>query len=1782
MDNNVPVSASAVNPQATQDFTTNSNNPVKHHRPFKKLLLILAILLLLPITIFILNQSKNIHKQHPTAEKFKLTESSPADQDSSFSTTGQPTFVFSKNIGISESDLGKYFHMSPSVPGFWHLEKNGQVVYFSTDRSQSDGFPNTLSYNTVYTVTIDKNLHSSDNQGLPADISVTFRTKQNPSFSIQSDKKLIATTPNQSVTVNFNSYGVTTSNPGAFAGSSLTATIQSATENQLLQYFSYKEGKYPLYQFVSSFTTDDKQIQLVLQNGESLNTYKVQLPNDTFPKPGLYFVTLSNDKGSEDLFVVVSNHINQVFNDVNNTYVWTSEQSTGKSISGVTAELYKAKNAPVLMDKVVSGNDGIAKSQQSAALVDFVITHNNNDIAVTLTKSYGYYGYASSGGDKYQVFSYSDRPVYRPGDLVHYKAVLRKKDNGNYVIPTGTYYMQTLFDYGSSDSNNTYKALDVDQNGTVTSDVQLPSMTTGTYPQITLSVKNSDGTYRQIDSLPLVIQSYRKPDMDITATSPEKEYISSDSAHFTVYAKTNYGQPLSNVDFSYRVLISDFEEVKDRTTEDIGGTVSGYYGAGNELVSGTGKFDGKGVAQITFSTTLPSKYELSQIATLEVTPNIGASPSIGKIAKLIHRGEFALFIDNLTGDTDNGISGTISVLNHNTPRQAVNGMPVTLSLYRVVDYNTKQLVQTQSTTSGTDGTANFSFQKVDAGTYEVVAQANDARSNTVTARKQIYVGQKQQYVSNQPQDTLDLKTQKSSYAVGDNANVIVSANFSINEAIVIITNDGGNSSNIVSLTNNNVGKSSWTLPIQIKDSYGQEVGVDIYTVNNGKVVGGHTNITIDKGNQEINTKISFDKQVYKPGDTVSATITTKDQKGNPVSADNSLSVIDASILQIGQLNGNIFDSFYGYTPYSAVAHYDSTTGIQRDVAGGGGGCFLEGTKILMSDGTSKNIENVQVGNKILTRASDNSPQLVVDTVVNTYRHAVTDYLTINNSLNVTWIHRIYINNAWHEAKDARVGDMLLDEYGNFVKITSITPHLGQFVVYNLTTSHYHTFFANGFYVHNDKGIGPRENFVDTVYWNPHIQTNAEGTATISFKLPDNLTTFTAQAFSNTQNSQFGQATADLVSHKDFNIIPAISSFYYQGDKPVISALIQNSSQQDIDANVVLTVKELGITKNKTLHINKGDFGTATFPIEIGAQTGDISFVIEAKDANGNLLDSMLVKKPILPKGNIVSSWLSLQGSQNISSAPSYPGLDFNKVTLSVVPNIVSNLFHSSIYLDNQPSIATGQDLYVYSYILAKTRDGEISPTSYDYAKLKNDFRDEVSALIEERAGDHWNLPSYSDNESLAAMNLWLAQGFDQAMKVNMLGEINNISSIVSSTKQYITSSGQKQSNPINPSPIQLLPSQLSQAILLSTPYSRDEQLARQWVLGENITDASYQKTPESLAIRTLNGDRLALEQLRLSSLTTANDRYIWDGDAQYAQVFPVLAMIEKGSQSDADKAIKGLSFAMSDSNLSPLAILAGVKYAERNNFYIDEPSIKVSVNNQVMYVNKQNQPYIAFTQSFLAKNNKDGKVNLNIETGGDIPVYSTIIQTDYTNQANTSANINISLLDNIKQLFGMGTALTKGEAKVIDVNLKRVYKDTNTGQDIQEIKQGEAGIVALTGDNKFTKYLVNNQFQNNSVYSFDLEDAISPSFIYLIQTNEYSNSPQYKSVLSKIFPGNNEYYGDVTSPNDYSDQAVFFNSSLSQSNIILPYVVYNVSGGTYYQPKTSIVFPILGLIANEK
>jgi IMP dehydrogenase/GMP reductase len=71
--------------------------------------------------------------------------------------------------------------------------------------------------------------------------------------------------------------------------------------------------------------------------------------------------------------------------------------------------------------------------------------------------------------------------------------------------------------------------------------------------------------------------------------------------------------------------------------------------------------------------------------------------------------------------------------------------------------------------------------------------------------------------------------------------------------------------------------------------------------------------------------------------------------------------------------------------------------------GVGGGCFIPGTSITMSDGTKKSIETVKVGDFVLTHTGE------VKEVINLFERPFADLLVkINNSLTCTLNHEIYV------------------------------------------------------------------------------------------------------------------------------------------------------------------------------------------------------------------------------------------------------------------------------------------------------------------------------------------------------------------------------------------------------------------------------------------------------------------------------------------------------------------------------------------------------------------------------------------------------------------------------------------------------------------------------------------------------------------------------------------------------------------------------------------------------
>ena len=137
--------------------------------------------------------------------------------------------------------------------------------------------------------------------------------------------------------------------------------------------------------------------------------------------------------------------------------------------------------------------------------------------------------------------------------------------------------------------------------------------------------------------------------------------------------------------------------------------------------------------------------------------------------------------------------------------------------------------------------------------------------------------------------------------------------------------------------------------------------------------------------------------------------------------------------------------------------------------GAKGGCFPSDTQILTPTG-SLAIEDCQIGDKVLCYTPDG--EVLARPIIETYTHGKQELLQFvfgASKLTLTPNHWVLKEDGQYDyASEFEKGDYLLDLKSDKQKILEINS-LPAEIVYTLTVKDYHTFFANGFRVHNKGG-----------------------------------------------------------------------------------------------------------------------------------------------------------------------------------------------------------------------------------------------------------------------------------------------------------------------------------------------------------------------------------------------------------------------------------------------------------------------------------------------------------------------------------------------------------------------------------------------------------------------------------------------------------------------------------------------------------------------------------------
>jgi alpha-2-macroglobulin len=175
------------------------------------------------------------------------------------------------------------------------------------------------------------------------------------------------------------------------------------------------------------------------------------------------------------------------------------------------------------------------------------------------------------------------------------------------------------------------------------------------------------------------------------------------------------------------------------------------------------------------------------------------------------------------------------------------------------------------------------------------------------------------------------------------------------------------------------------------------------------------------------------------------------------------------------------------------------------------------------------------------------------------------------------------------------------------------------------------------------GIKVRRKFPDTAFWNPTVVTDAQGKATVSFEIPDTLTTWRATVRAATLNTDVGEAVNKVKCSKELLVRLEAPRFAVQNDQFELAALVHNYSGAEQQAEAWLQATGLKFidtvqpTRSNTEKFRLKDGGMQ----RIAQQTmvpmaGNAE--ITAYTRAGRLSDAMALNLPTLPHGRLDTQW----------------------------------------------------------------------------------------------------------------------------------------------------------------------------------------------------------------------------------------------------------------------------------------------------------------------------------------------------------------------------------------------------------------------------------------------------------------------------------------------------------------------------------------------------------------
>ncbi len=727
---------------------------------------------------------------------------------------------------------------------------------------------------------------------------------------------------------------------------------------------------------------------------EDVGILPLQLANGEALPTGVYLLKIeagdSQDarywQNRHNLLIVADTNL--VINEtLEGVHVWATDLATGQPVSGRSLTLYNRLG--VELATAVSDAQGLATFDY-----DPPDGHLEGVTVVSNTPGSAGFGVGSSlwsggfqpwrlgiqtgYGQEFPTFAYiyTDRPIYRPGDTIYYKGIVRSPGYGRYNLPeTNTLDLHiTPRQYFESPPIDELITVELDADGSFSGEFVLPEdVTLGGY-QFTIE-DNWDATR------PFSVADYRKPEFQISMTADKPEALRGESVDVTLATTYFFGASAGNLKVYWtiyedtyhpdapvgpRYAFGDRADFFYEPFGPFGGPGGGAFG--NHISSGEGETDENGNLIITLPRELLDDVEEgSRKVTVEAfVADLAEFPIISSSSVIFHAAETYVGIAPTDYLTLAGTETSVDIVTVDWEGQPDGGKDVEVIFYqrewqpkRVEGfgsyYTEWEAIDTEvaraELTTNAAGKGSASFIPEGGGNYLAIATVSDgdgrkqSSSTTIWAIDANFIGWR-----SDPHDrTMELTPDQSEYHVGDTARVLVQSPFAgATQAWLIIERGEVIEQRIITLNGG-----SEVVDIPIEPIYAPNVHLMVIPVKPATLDDadnpfadiriGITELVVSPEQLELNVELTPRQERFEPGETAVYDILVTDFSGNPVAADLSLALVDLAVLTLKDDNAPpILEAFYSRQPYRSnigAGLLISGEGLEAEIplAGGGGG-----------------------------------------------------------------------------------------------------------------------------------------------------------------------------------------------------------------------------------------------------------------------------------------------------------------------------------------------------------------------------------------------------------------------------------------------------------------------------------------------------------------------------------------------------------------------------------------------------------------------------------------------------------------------------------------------------------------------------------------------------------------------------------------------------------------------------------------------------------------------------